>query len=77
MIIMLKLVWSWMLNMLCVNENWEIIIIITDAIIIFLDVYLISDAITFKLLILIERYLTMDALNPKDDSMENIPIIVI
>ena len=77
MIIILKLVWSWMLNMLCVNENWEIIIIITDAIIIFLDVYLISDAITFKLLILIERYLTMDALNPKDDSMENIPIIVI
>ena len=77
MIIMLKLVWSWMLNMLCVNENWEIIIIITDAIIIFLDVYLISDAITFKLLILIERYLTMDELNPKDDRMENRPIIVI
>ena len=77
MIIMLKLVWSWMLNMLCVNENWEIIIIITDAIIIFLDVYLISDAITFKLLILIERYLTMDELNPKDDRMENRTIIVI
>ena len=77
MIIILKLVWSWMLNMLCVNENWEIIIIITDAIIIFLDVYLISDAITFKLLILIERYLTMDELNPKDDRMENRPIIVI
>ena len=63
--------------MLCVNENWEIIIIITDAIIIFLDVNLISEAIKFKLFALMERYLTIDELNPKDEKLENKAIIVI
>lgn len=45
--------------------------------IIFLDVYFTSEEITFKLFLLMERYLTIDELNPKDDRMEDKTIIVI